>query len=303
MEIRKLSAALGAEVVGADLRRPLAKADFARVREAFLDHSVLVFRGQDLTPAQLVTFSEQWGPSESYRATLGDIVMKDHPVIVLSNIIENGKPLGGQDAGRYWHTDGSYVRKPAWFSALYAREVPRGDDGRPLGDTRFASMAAALEALPREDQERLSRLTALHKYVYRYTRRDTQLEGVSHPMILTHPVTGRRGIYVNAGFTDSVEGLPEEEGRKLLGRIYEHVEHPDFGYRHRWAVGDVVMWDNYITQHRATGDFGPDRRRLMWRTTIQGFDLGQPPRRDRVPEASSIDQRDPRQVAAAAGAA
>lgn len=301
MEILPLSQSVGAQVTGVDLRQPLAPEQFARLRGAFLDHGVLVFRGQDLSPGQLVGFSERWGPSEPYGTTIGEFLMKEQPqIIVLSNIVENGKPLGAQDAGRYWHTDGSYVAKPAWFSVLHAREIPRGDDGRPLGDTRFVSAGAAYDALPAEDRERIAQLTACHKYVYRYTKRDTQLPGVSHPMVLRHPLTGRPVIYVNAGFTDHVERVDEEDGRKLLGRLYEHLEHEDFGYRHRWAVGDVVMWDNYATQHRATGDFGPQRRRLLWRTTIQGFDLTQPPCRDREPDRSSIDQRDPTQVAAAA---
>ena len=303
MDIRKLSPSVGGEVVGIDLSKPILAKQFAKVRDAFLDHSMLLFRGQNLTPAQLVAFSESWGPTESYSTTIGEFVMKDQPLIVLSNIVENGKPVGAQDAGRYWHTDGSYVRKPAWFSALYAREVPKGDDGRSLGDTRFSSMAAAYEALPSEDKALIEKMTACHKYVYRYTKRDTQLEGVSQPMVLTHPLTGRRGIYVNAGFTDHAENVTEEESKKLLGRLYEHVEHDDFVYRHRWESGDVVMWDNYATQHRATGDFGPQRRRLMWRATIQGFDLSKPPRRDRQPDRSAIDQRDPSQVKAATAAA
>lgn len=301
MKITKLTPAVGAEVIGIDLSMPVPPEQFAHIRDAFLDHSVLLFRGQELTPAQLVAFSEQWGPPESYNTTVGEFVMKDQPLIVLSNIIENGKPVGGQDAGRFWHTDGSYVRKPAWSSVLYARAIPKGDDGRSLGDTRFSSMTASYEALPSEDKALIDKTTACHKYVYRYTKRDTQLEGVSHPMVLTHPLTGRRGIYVNAGFTDHVENVSEEEGRKLLGRLYEHIEHDDFGYRHRWEVGDVLMWDNYATQHRATGDFGPKRRRLMWRATIQGFDLSEPPRRDRQPDRSEIDQRDPKQVGTTTG--
>ena len=299
MKVTRFDAPVGAAITGIDLANPVSPDNFIRIREAFLDASVLVFRRQDLTPKQLVAFSEQFGPSEPYGATIGEFLMRDHPqIIVLSNIVENGRNIGAADAGRYWHTDGSYVNKPAWFSMLYAREIPKSDDGRSLGDTRFSSMAAALEALPREDRALVEKLSACHKYVYRFSKRDDKLPGVTHPMVLTHPVTAQRGVYVNAGFTDHVVNVPEDEGKKLLARLYEHLEHEDFVYRHRWEVGDVVMWDNYITQHRATGDFGPDRRRLMWRTTIQGFDLQRPPRRDRVPEPSAIDQRNALEVTA-----
>jgi len=300
MKISQLSTAVGVEIIGVDLSKPISTAQFMPIREAFLDHSVIVFRGQSLTSNQLVAFSNLWGPSEPYGATVGEFLMPGQPeVLLLSNIVENGKAVGAQDAGRYWHTDGSYVRKPAWGSLLYAREVPKGDDGRTLGDTRFASMAAAFDALPREDRDCISKLTACHKYIYRYTKRDTQLPGVSHPMVLKHPLTGRQGIYVNAGFTDHVENVDEMEGKRLLDRLYEHIENPDFTYRHHWEAGDLIIWDNYATQHRATGDFGTQRRRLMWRTTIQGFDLTKQPDRDRTPDAIYIDQRDPKQVAAA----
>jgi taurine dioxygenase len=274
MELRPLDAPLGVEVTGIDLTAPIAEADRTAMRDALSRHGVLVVRGQSLDASQFVRFARGFGEIEMYDGHLADFLLEgQREIIVLSNIERDGKPIGVVDAGTYWHTDRSYVPKPAWSSCLYALEVPHADDGTPLGDTEFASMAAALAALPEAMQARLETLRACHEYVFRFSRRNDSLPGVEHPVVLRHPLTGARCLFVNKGFTHHMVGMSEEEGNALLEALYEHARRPEFVYRHQWRVGDLVMWDNYATQHRATGGYALPRRRHMWRTTIQGFPL------------------------------
>ena len=274
MKIRQLTPVLGAEAEGLDLTQPMSAADIATLKRAFTDHGVLIVRGQELTPDQFIRFARCFGPDESYGSTLGEFLMPGHPEIIsLSNIVENGKRLGVQDAGQYWHTDRSYVKQPAWSSMLYSRKIPHDDQGQPLGDTLFSSMIAALAALPADEQERLEKLSVWHEYVFRFTKPNDSLPGVAHPLILRHPVSGARILYVNAGFTSHILDMEAAESTALLKRLYEHAARPEFVYRHQWRVGDVLMWDNYSTIHNAVGDYGPHQHRLMWRTTIKGFPL------------------------------
>lgn len=272
MNVRPLSPALGAEVSGVSLAAPVNDSQREAFRQIFLEHSLLVVRDQQLTPGQLVAFARTFGEIEPYEH-LSEFLMEGQPeVIVLSNIKKNGRPIGVQDAGQYWHTDRSYVKTPAWSSVLHARQVPMGDNGEPLGDTEFASMTKAFDDLPPDEQQRLRSLIAVHEYVYRFSKNDGKLQAVEHPLVLEHPITRTPGIFVNAGFTKTVAGLDDARARELLERLYAHVTQDKYVYRHQWRVGDVLMWDNYSTQHRATGGYG-ERPRLMWRTTIQGFAL------------------------------
>jgi taurine dioxygenase len=214
-------------------------------------------------------------------------VRPEHPEIyVLSNIIENGKPVGIKDAGNYWHTDLSYTRAPSRGSIMYAIEVPE-KDGAPLGDTQFASTAAAYDALSPELKEKLQGLKAIHRFWDRYLRErkaagsdvmisDERRAGtpdVVHPVVRTHPFTGRKCLYVNEGFTVGIVGMPEDESRALLKELFAHCTKPEFTYRHQWRVGDIVMWDNCATLHRATVDYALPQRRLMQRTTLTGTEV------------------------------
>lgn len=274
MKIRQLTKAIGAEVEGLDLRLPIAPPDFAKIRQAFTDHGVLIVRGQDLDADQFIRFARCFGPDESYGSTLSEFLLPGHPEIIsLSNIVENGRRLGVQDAGQYWHTDRSYVQQPAWSSMLYSQKIPHDDKGEPLGDTQFASTVAALAALPPDERARLGKLQAWHEYVFRFTKPNDSMPGVAHPMVLRHPLSGAECLYVNAGFTRRVIGLPPDESKALLERLYAHTARDQFVYRHKWRVGDVLMWDNYSTVHNAVADYGPHQHRLMWRTTIKGFPL------------------------------
>jgi taurine dioxygenase len=286
MRAKPLNSLFGVEIEDVDLAREIDDQTFARIEQAFNQRSVVLFRNQRITHAQHVDFSRRFGELEIH--VLREYVRPEHPEIyVLSNIIENGKPVGIKDAGNYWHTDLSYTRAPSRGSIMYAIEVPHDDSGKPLGDTQFASTAAAYDALPPEMKEKLQGMKAIHRFWDRYIRErriagsdvvisDERRAGtpdVVHPVIRTHPFTGRKCLYVNEGFTIGLAGMPEDESRALLQALFAHCTKPEFTYRHQWRVGDVVMWDNCATLHRATVDYALPQRRLMQRTTLTGTEV------------------------------
>jgi taurine dioxygenase len=285
MELLPMSPSFGIEVKGVDLSQDLDDDAFATIEKAFNERSVMLFRGQNITDAQHVRFSRRLGELEIH--VLREFVKPDHPELyVLSNIVENGKPIGIKDAGNYWHTDLSYTKAPSRGSIMYALEVPH-KDGVPLGDTQFASTAAAYDALPEKMKRKLAGLKATHRFWDRYLRErkaagsdvvisDERRAGtpdVVQPVIRTHPVTGQKCIYVNEGFTVGIVGMLESESRELLDELFAHCTRPEHVYRHKWRVGDVVMWDNCATLHRATVDFALPQRRLMQRTTLKGTEV------------------------------
>lgn len=276
-EIRPFNAALGAEIVGIDLARPLNDADFARVHRAHLDHGVLVFRDQQLTPEQHIAFSRRFGELQIH--VLRQFLLAGHPeIFIISNVIENGQPVGLGDAGKFWHSDLSYKDIPSLGSMLYAQELPA--EG---GDTLFASQQAAYDTLPAEVKKLLEGKRAAHSYVAHYNdevfagvQRPTltaeqlaQVKPAIHPVVRTHPETGRKGLFVNENFTTHILDLPADESRDLLKELYTHSARPEFIYRHQWQANDLVFWDNRALIHLATGCPSHLRRR-MHRTTIQG---------------------------------
>lgn len=270
MNIRPLTDSLGAEVTGVDLSiEPERVAD--TLRAAFLAHSVLVVRDQHLNEDQFVRLTRCMGPVEPYESTVKQFLMPGHPeIIVLSNMLENGRPIGIRDAGQYWHTDRSYVKDPAWSSLLHAIRLPVDAQGVTRGDTQFASTVAAFAALPAAMQQRLRGLQAVHRYVYRYTKAPAdRLPDVAHPVALRHPYTGRESLYVNKGFTFGIVGMAQAEADALLEELFAHVAQPRFIYVHHWRPGDVVMWDNFATQHNAVADYELPLERLIWRTTVR----------------------------------
>jgi len=274
MHIKPTGRALGVEIEGLDLRQPLTETQAAAVRYALVRHGVIFFRNQEMTSQGLVDFARCFGPIEPYGSTLEQWLLPQQPeIIVLSNVIENGKPIGITDAGNFWHTDRSYVKKPAWLSSLYALEVPHADDGTPVGDTAFASMTAAWAALPEAKRKYLDTLITEHQYVFRWSKDNGSMPPVRHPLALRHPVSREPCLFVNKGFTHRIVGLPEEESQALLEELFAYATRPEFVYQHQWQVGDVLLWDNYQTQHFATGGYKWPQRRHLWRTTVQGFDL------------------------------
>lgn len=278
-EIRNLDAPLGAEVLGLDLSEPLLAAELDHIRQALAERGVLVMRDQSgLTPEQHIAFSRCFGPLQIH--IQHHFHHPSHPeILVVSNVVENGKPIGLGDAGRYWHSDLSYMAEPSLGSLLHAQELP--DEG---GDTLFANQVAAYESLPPELRRRIDGLQAVHSYEARNKAQqavsgekrpglsDAQrasVPPVTHPVVRVHPESGRKALFVNEGFTTHIVGLPEGESRALLAELFAVSVAGRFVYRHRWQPHDLVFWDNRQTIHLAT-PFPQHLRRKLYRTTVQG---------------------------------
>jgi taurine dioxygenase len=277
LEIRPLDDALGAEVLGLDLAAPLSQQDFDAIHAAHLRHHVLVFRDLRITPAQQVEFSRRFGPLQIH--VLRDFQLAGHPeVLVVSNIKENGKPIGLGDAGHYWHSDLSYKAKPSLGSMLHAQELPA--EG---GDTLFANQHAAYDALPEALKAAIAPLFAEHTYLAKYEElrarspwrpklsqaQIDEVKPVVHPVVRTHPETGRKALFVSEHFTTRILGVSEDESRSILDELFALSTKPEFVYRHQWQPHDMVFWDNRSVQHLAAGT--PDHlRRKLYRTTIEG---------------------------------
>lgn len=276
-EVHLFPGGLGAEIIGLDLGRELDDTDFSRVRKAHLDHHVLVFRDQRITAQQHIAFSRRFGKLMIH--VLHQFHLPGHPeILTVSNIVEDGRPIGLGDAGKYWHSDISYKKVPSLGSLLHAQELPsRG------GDTLFADMHRAWETLPAHLRRAVEGRFAVHSYLAKYA--DMQKEGnwrpvltaqqlaqvgeVLHPVVRTHPETGRKALFVSEGFTTRIEGLPEEESRQVLQELFAHSIRPEHIYRHRWRAHDLVFWDNRCVIHLAAGCPAHLRRKL-YRTTVEG---------------------------------
>ena len=268
---------LGAAVIGLDLSRPLSAEDVGRLHRAHLDHHVLVFRDQHITPAQQVEFSRRFGPLQIH--VLRNFQLPQQPeVLIVSNILENGQPIGLGDAGRYWHSDLSYKETPSLGSMLHAQELP--EEG---GDTLFANQHTAWNALPDELQREVEGLQAEHWYLAKYEElrqrnpfrpqltqaQIDEVKPVVHPVVRTHPETGRKALFVSEHFTTRIVGVSEQRSRELLGALFDHGSRAEHVYRHQWQPHDMVFWDNRSLMHLAAGC--PEHlRRKLYRTTIEG---------------------------------
>ena len=270
-------APLGAEVVGVDLTEDLDESTFRAIEAAYNTHTVVVIRHQHLTPEALLHFARRLGSLEISPRT--QFALPGYPeILLLSNIVDaQGQPIGNAEAGLTWHTDLSYTATPPRGSLLYAVEVPTNAQGETAGETWFVSTAAAYDALPPAMQQRLYGLRAIHRagakqYAPGSTLADAvkDLPDVIHPVIRTHPITGRKAIYVRAGECVGIIGMPEEEALPLIQELSDFVLRPAFLYRHQWQVGDLLMWDNCCAQHRAIKDYTLPQRRLMYRVTVNG---------------------------------
>ena len=279
LSVKKSDAACGADIVF-DLARDIDDATFQEIERAFHDNIVVVFRGQQLSNERHVEFSRRFGELEIH--IVKKYLLLGFPeILLISNISDQrGEHIGLADAGFTWHTDTSYRRRPSRCSLLYAKEVPHRD-GRPLGDTAFANTIAAYEVLPEAVKKRLNGLKAIHRYSARRRVADSprpkltreQLEetpDVAHPIIRTHPYTGRKSLYVTAGECIGIEGMPEDEAVGLIAELDAHCVRPEFLYRHKWQIGDLLMWDNAASMHLAICDYALPERRLMHRTTVIG---------------------------------
>jgi taurine dioxygenase len=277
--VKKSGAACGAEIV-IDLARDIDEETFREIERGFHDNVVVVFRGQQLSNERHVEFSCRFGELEIH--IVKKYLLPGFPeILLISNIRdEQGEHIGLADAGFTWHTDTSYRRRPSRCSLLYAKEVPHRD-GRALGETVFANAIAAYEALPETTRKRIDGLKAIHRYSARRRVADSprpKLTGeqlaetpdIAHPIVRTHPYTGRKSLYVTAGECIGVEGMPEDEGVDLIAELDAHCVRPEFLYRHEWQVGDLLMWDNATSMHLAVCDYALPERRLMHRTTVIG---------------------------------
>jgi taurine dioxygenase len=273
-----LSPVMGAEILDLDLTKVLNAATFEAIHQALLDHLVIVFRNQRLSAAQHVAFSQRFGDLMVH--VKAEYLLPNQPeVLVLSNKKHpDGRPMGFEDAGRYWHSDMSYVEEPPLGSLLHAIEIPP-----EKGDTLYCNMYMAYEALSKTTKRRLEGLQASHSYLASFEgktksgyARDTlteeqkaQLQEVTHPVVRTHPKTGRSALYVNPGFTVRLEGLPEDESAELLDELLNQVSKQGFQFRHVWQPHDLVFWDNRCTMHHAT-PYDTQFTRHMHRTTVKG---------------------------------
>ncbi len=273
IEIQPISGALGAEIHGVDLTEKINDTQFVELRQAFGEYGVIFFRDQDLSPEQHIAFAERWGEININRFFS---TVDGYPMIAEVR----KEPHHQNNIGGGWHTDHSYDLAPALGSILYAREVPQSG-----GDTMFASMYLAYEALSDGLKQTLEGLRAVHssRHVFGHQRGNdlderlgnTELatQEAVHPVVITHPDTGRKALYVNGGFTLHFDGWTVEESKPLLSYLYQHASRPEFTCRFRWQKGSVAFWDNRSTWHYALNDY-PGQRRLMHRITVEGVALG-----------------------------
>lgn len=277
LKVNPFNAPLGAEIINLDLTRALPDDEFKRVHQAHLDHHLLIFRDQRITPAQQIAFSRRFGALQSH--VLHQFQLSGYPeILIISNIKENGEPIGLGDAGHFWHSDLSYVDLPSLGSMLHAQELPA--EG---GDTLFANMHLAWDTLDPALQRQVANLKAEHSYLAQYAelqRRNpwrpnltdeqiAKVKPVLQPVVRTHPETGRKALFVSEHFTTKIDGLPEDESRDLLHQLFEHSVKPEHVYRHHYQPHDLVFWDNRSLMHLA-GGCPDDQRRKLYRTTIEG---------------------------------
>jgi taurine dioxygenase len=271
-----LSEGFGVEAHGVDLAQPMTADAFAALERVFFEGQVLVIRGQALTPSQFVAFARRFGPPEPHV-----IDQFHHPadpnILILSNRVEHGRPLGLADAGTYFHTDYSYLDVPARATTLYSIEVPAVG-----GDTLFANQYAAYDDLSSAAKRRIDPLVAIHHYGNRNNEDETtrtvasvlnddqkeKMPLVTHPVVRSHPVTGCKALYAVSGSSFGIVGMPDEEARGLLDELAAHATQPKYQLSLSYGVGDVVIWDNASLLHSATL-VDPSYPRTLWRITLK----------------------------------
>jgi len=280
--VKQLSPVLGAEITGLDLSRTPGANVIGDVRQTWLDAGgLLVIRGQSLNTDQHIRFSRHFGPlfgapgEEPLQETVSRYIHPEHPEIYrVSNKLQDGEPMGRARAGTCWHSDVSFKQRPAAASILHAIEIPTVG-----GDTLYANMTAAYEALSETMKAAIAPLRAVHDFAQTAATQfakpivvEDDLKGDNrnvHPVVRTHAETGRKSLYVNPGMTTHLDGFSAAESKAILEFLYTHSTRPEHVYRHRWRQGDVVIWDNRSLMHYAVADYG-DKPRYMERTTVIG---------------------------------
>ena len=268
MQVCRIAGALGAEIHGVDLSRPLEKSALGEIRKIWLEQLVIFFRSQPLTPAQFMAFARQFGEPVEYPLVKG---IDGYPKITEVKKLEHER----QAFGAVWHSDTAYLERPPMASMLLAREVPpRG------GDTLFANMYLAYDGLSPGLRRLLEKLKAVNSStkadasktredVVRSSGYEAKTFQAEHPVVRTHPETGRKALYVNPGHTVRFAGMTEEESAPLLDFLYRHQQRPAFTCRFSWRPGSIALWDNRCAQHNPVNDYH-GYRRVMHRITLQG---------------------------------
>lgn len=277
IKARRMGTTMGAEIEGADLAS-VDDAIFPAILEAFLEHKVVVLRGQQLTAPQFLSFASRFAPPEPH--VLDQFHHPDYPdILILSNVRKDGKPIGLADGGTYWHSDYSYLEIPARATVLYSIQVPNSG-----GNTLFADQVAAYDDLPETMKRRIDPMVAIHHYgnrddpdlasrtvAYPPDDRQKQARGIGflrHPLVRKHPLTGRRALYAVSGTSVGIEGMPDDEALDLLRELAAHATQPKYQFTVFYGVGDVVAWDNAAVLHSATL-VDPEDPRTLWRITTK----------------------------------
>ena len=270
-----LGSPIGAEVTGIDVSVPISDLAMQTIWKALDDRSVIVLRDQRIAPANQVALARRLGDMRT--SFYNRYSVPGQPELsVVSNIKEGGELIGIADAGMLWHTDASYLKTPDMYTLLYGIEIPQRD-GKAIGDTLFSSTWAAYESLPAETKDRIAGARAIHSFTDHLEKKrqannlkraplteaqKAELPDVDHPVVRTHPRTGRRCLFVTEGHTSTIAGLPAQESAELLSLLWDQIRKPEFHYRHSWRKGDLVIWDNCAVQHLAVFDYGDTPRRL-----------------------------------------
>jgi len=280
LSVKRINDTFVGEVEGINLADDHGPEEISEIRDALMEHGILVFHGQEMTNAEHVRFSQKFGPSEIH--TVKQYLLPDFPeIIALANRGEKGtKPIA--NGGAYWHSDITYKARPPMGSILYSLEIP--PEG---GDTLYCDMAAAYDDLSDDMKDRIAGLKAVHSYLPRFMasrkidhgfegnefelsdEQKAELAEVVHPIVRTHPENGRKALFINEGFTVRVEGMDAAEGQALLDELNDFATQDRYIYAQDWSVGDVAFWDNRVTMHKAT-EYDRQYARRMHRTTVQG---------------------------------
>jgi len=275
---------IACEIRNINLAEEIPDDTFETIRSALHEHAVIVFHDQSISQQQLVDFAGRFGPLRVppiYKYGIDGM----HPALhMVSNVLHNDQNIGLADAGVFWHSDAAYMEKPVMYTFLHGIEIPHAE-GRPLGATRFASTTAAYEALPDQVKPRLQGLRAIQSLRQKYEKKVaagvlkrgpltaeqySKAPDRDQPLVRTHPVTGRKSLFISEGHTAGIVGMEDTEARSLLAELCAFSTDPKFVYEHQWRVGDVVIWDNAQTVHKAIFNYKLPQRRLLHRCTVEG---------------------------------
>ena len=273
IQVNPLSEHLGGEINDVDARSIGQEISLNSVKSLLFEHQLLCFRDQDLLPQDVLDFTQLFG--EPVPHVLQQFALPGFPdIVVLSNIVEDGRPIGNRGEGFGWHTDLTYMARPAAYTILYALEVP--PEG---GDTLFASMYKAYDSLTEKEKEQLRGRVANYSYLKLYSKRENveplteaqreRTPDVSHPLVRIHPETEREGMYLNLDDCIGVEGNDSTSGLDLVSQLFNYTVE-NFQFRHRWRTGDLLIWDNRGALHTATAYDMERHRRLIYRTSVRG---------------------------------